>query len=251
MTDFSYQLFSSRNWGQEETIAMIGALGYAECEGYGAFYNALDQLDALKENLAAAGLHMKSGHFALDMVESDPGRVIAICEALNIEHVYVPYLMPDQRPSDAGGWREFGARLEAAGAPLVAKGITFGWHNHDFEFTALPTGELPEDLIIEGGPSLKLELDVAWVVRGGQDPIAMIEKYGRRITAAHVKDIAPAGEKTDEDGWADPGTGTMDWPAIMAALRAHTAAEIFVMEHDNPSDHERFARTAITNAAEF
>ena len=75
--------------------------------------------------------------------------------------------------------------------------------------------------IFEGGPELEWEMDVAWVIRGGADPLAWIEKYKDRITAAHVKDIAPAGENTDEDGWADVGHGTVDWKAIMAALRKH------------------------------
>jgi sugar phosphate isomerase/epimerase len=251
MTDLSYQLYSSRNWGQSETLAMIGDLGYTQCEGYGAFYNDLEEYEGLKGSLKAAGLHMKSGHFALDMVENAPEKVISICDALNIEHVYVPFLMPDDRPTDAAGWRAFGARLERAGAPFVAKGLIFGWHNHDFEFNALPTGELPQDLILEGGPSLKFELDIAWVVRGGKDPIEAIKRYGKSITAVHVKDIAPAGEKPSEDGWADAGTGTMDWPAIMAAVRAFTAADLFVMEHDNPSDHKRFASVSIENARNF
>ncbi|ALI54191.1 sugar phosphate isomerase/epimerase family protein [Celeribacter marinus] len=251
MTDFSYQLYSSRNWGNDETLDMIGALGYAQCEGYGAFYNELDQLDALKARLAKNGLQMKSGHFALDMVENDPARVLQICKELNIEHVYVPYLMPDERPTDADGWRAFGVRLAKAGEPIKAAGLVFGWHNHDFEFVALPTGELPEDLILEGGDHINIELDIAWVVRGGADPIAAVKKYGKRITAVHVKDLAPAGEKEDEGGWADAGTGTMDWPAIWAAIQEFTAADVFVMEHDNPSDHARFAKTAITNAAAF
>lgn len=251
MTDFSYQLYSSRDWDQAETLEMIGALGYAQCEGYGAFYHELEELDVLKARLKAAGLHMKSGHFPLDMVENNPDGVIAICEALNIEHVYVPFLMPDDRPTDAAGWRAFGARLEKAGAPIVAKGLVFGWHNHDFEFATLPTGETPQDLIIEGGPSLNFELDIAWVVRGGKDPIEAIQRYGKRITAVHVKDIAPAGTKDDEGGWADAGTGIMDWPAIMSAVREFTSADLFVMEHDNPSDHKRFASVAIENARKF
>lgn len=251
MTKFSYQLYSSRNWDNAETIAMIGDLGYAHCEGYGAFYNELDALDELKENLSAAGLHMKSGHFALEMAENDPKRILAICEALKIEHVYVPYLMPEERPTDAAGWKAFGTRLEEIGKPFVAAGLIFGWHNHDFEFETLPTGELPQDLLIEGGPSLKFELDIAWVVRGGKDPIETIKRYGKSITAVHVKDIAPAGEKQSEDGWADAGTGTMDWPAIMSAVREYTAADVFVMEHDNPSDHKRFASVSIENARKF
>lgn len=248
MTDFSYQLYSSRDWEQTETLKMLGDLGYAQCEGYGAFYNELEALDALKDSLKAAGLHMKSGHFSIDMVENEPQKVLDICAALNIEHIYVPFLEPEKRPTDAAGWRAFGARLEAASVPFVDKGLIFGWHNHDFEFEFLTTGELPQELIAEAGPNLSFELDIAWVVRGGKDPIAVIQKFGERITAVHVKDIAPKGEKTDEGGWADVGTGVMDWSAIMAAVKAHTRADLFVIEHDEPSDHHRFAQTSIANA---
>ena len=64
---------------------------------------------------------------------------------------------------------------------------------------------------------------------------------GDRITAVHVKDIAPAGENADEDGWADVGQGTVDWKGLMAALKEQTKAKYFVMEHDNPKDDKRFA----------
>ena len=36
----------------------------------------------------------------------------------------------------------------------------------------------------------------------------------------HVKDIAPAGEAADEDGWADLGAGTVDWAGLIGALKA-------------------------------
>ena len=71
-----------------------------------------------------------------------------------------------------------------------------------------------------------------------------VEKYGSRITAAHVKDIAPAGQNADEDGWADLGSGVLDWPALTAALQAK-GVDLFIMEHDNPSDMTRFASNSI------
>jgi sugar phosphate isomerase/epimerase len=128
--------------------------------------------------------------------------------------------MAEDRPKDAAGWRAFGARLEKAGAPLRAAGLGFGWHNHDFEFIAQADGSIPQASILEGGPSLEVELDVAWVIRGGSDPLAWINRYAGRITAAHVKDIAPKGQNVDEDGWADVGHGTVDWKTIHAALKA-------------------------------
>ena len=44
---------------------------------------------------------------------------------------------------------------------------------------------------------------MAWIVRGGADPFEWIKRYADRIASVHIKDIAPAGECEDEDGWAD------------------------------------------------
>ncbi|MEP0453477.1 MAG: sugar phosphate isomerase/epimerase, partial [Roseibium sp.] len=67
---------------------------------------------------------------------------------------------------------------------------------------------------------------------------------GDRLSAVHVKDIAPNGECEDEDGWADVGQGTMDWKKLNETLKA-TKAQLFIMEHDKPSDATRFAQRSI------
>lgn len=249
MTDFSYQLYSSRNFPPlSNTLKMVADLGYKQVEGYGGLYANLDALDALKADLASNGLHMATGHFGLDMVRDESERVLEIAKALNMEGVFVPAVGPERRTGNAADWRELGAELAAAGKPYWDAGLTFGWHNHAFEFVETETGEMPLDLIMGGDDRMMLEFDVAWSVIGKQDPIEWIKKYGKRIIAAHVKDIAPAGECEAEDGWADVGQGTMDWAGIMDALRANTATKYFVMEHDNPSDDARFAARSIESA---
>jgi sugar phosphate isomerase/epimerase len=242
----SYQLYSSRNFPPlGDTLTMVAGLGYDAVEGYGALY-ADDALVAdLTARLGASGLKMPSGHFGLAQLEAEPEKVIAIAKALGISRIYCPYVMPADRPTDAAGWKAFGARLQAAGAPYRAAGLGFGWHNHDFEVTALPDGQYPQDLIFEGGPDLEWEMDVAWVIRGGGDPLAWIARHGNRITAAHVKDIAAAGQNVAEDGWADVGQGTVDWAGLMTALRT-TPCDLYVIEHDNPSDHQRFASRSVS-----
>jgi sugar phosphate isomerase/epimerase len=247
MTDFSYQLYSSRNFPPlADTLRMLGRLGYKQVEGYSALFADADQVAELKRNLAANGLAMPTGHFGLEMVRHRPDEVLKIAEGFDMEAVIVPAVGKEQRSQDAAGWRALGAELAKAGEPYWAAGRKFGWHNHDFEFVVTPTGEMPLDLIM-ADPRLALELDVAWVVRGNQDPLAWIEKYKDRLIAAHIKDIAPSGEKIDEDGWADVGDGVMDWKAIMPALRG-TTAKYFVMEHDNPKDAARFAERSLAAA---
>jgi sugar phosphate isomerase/epimerase len=247
--DFSYQLYCSRNFPPlTKTLAMVSAAGYRNVEGYGALYADKAKVEELIANLSDAGLKMPTGHFGLDQLEKEPGRVLEIAEAVGIETIYCPHLAADQRPDTGKGWFAFGQRLQEAGAPFRDAGLGFGWHNHDFEFKRTQDGVLPHEAIFEGGPDLEWEADIAWVIRGGADPIEWIRTMGKRITAVHVKDIAPAGENADEDGWADVGHGTVDWKKLMDTLKERTRAKYYVMEHDNPKDDKRFAERSLAAA---
>ena len=247
----AYQLYSSRKYPPlEATAKMLAGVGLTDTEGFGGLYADAATLAATSAALKAAGLKMSTGHFGLSQIEDTPDWALEVARTLGMQRLYVPYIMPDDRPSTGAGWRDFGARLEKAFAPIRAAGYGTGWHNHDFEFKACADGSIPEAAILEGGPSLEVELDVAWVIRGGADPLAWIKQYGPRITAAHVKDIAPKGENLDEDGWADCGHGTVDWKTIMAALKA-VGCKHFVLEHDNPADDKRFATRAFANASKL
>lgn len=248
---FSYQLYSSRNFPPlGETLRMLAAAGYDGAEGFGALYADEAGLEALAAGLQTNGLQMRSGHFGLDQVEQTPDWAVKVAKTLGMETVIVPWIHPDLRPTDGAGWRNLGARLQRAGAPIRAAGLEFGWHNHDFEFITTPDGSIPQEALFEGGPDLKWEMDVAWVIRGGADPLAWIARHAHRLVAAHVKDIAPKGENLAEDGWADVGHGTVDWKTIMAALQAAGVSN-FVMEHDNPLDHVRFARRALASVKSY
>ena len=223
---------------------MLAELGYAQVEGYGGLY---DDLEGLAAALKQSGLHMESGHFSLDMLRDDQNRVLEIVSATGMKQIFCPHIGPELRPSDAQGWRDFGAGLDATGAAYRSAGLVFGWHNHDFEFNVQADGSIPMEEILNGGSGLAWEADIAWIVRGGGDPFEWIAQHGNRISSVHVKDIALEGHCVDEDGWEDVGHGTMDWKGLMAALRA-TPATLYVMEHDKPNDHERFARRSIAAA---
>ena len=251
MRSFSYQLYSSRNFGPlPETLKMVAGLGYAQVEGYGGLYADLADLDRLRDDLAANGLAMPTGHFSLDMVGEQPDRVIEIARALDMTAVIVPAIPADERVKTAEGWAAFGRALAQTGKAVRDAGFDFGWHNHAFEFARIDSSEMPFDLILAGSGELALELDLAWVAKAGQDPVHWLKKYASRIIAVHLKDIAPDGENQSEDGWADLGRGVMDWGRIVPAIDA-TTARYLVIEHDNPSDDARFARRSIETARNF
>lgn len=245
---FSYQLYSSRNHGPlADTLAMLARAGYSEVEGYGGVYG---DPKALRSALDAAGLVMPSGHFAVETLESKPREVLTLARTVGMNTLIMPYLDEAARPKSARGWTAFGKRLNAIAATYRAEGFAVAWHNHDFEFVKLADGSVPMALILAAAPQLDWEIDVAWVARGGANPLTWIKAHGSVITLAHVKDIARKGENAGEDGWSDVGHGTLDWPKLMAAL-AKTRCMHYVMEHDNPSDDKRFARRSIAAAKNF
>ncbi|MEO3997407.1 sugar phosphate isomerase/epimerase [Mesorhizobium sp. CAU 1732] len=247
--NWSFQLYSARNFQPwEDVLTMVSTAGYTQVEGFGGLY---DDPAALRAQLDANGLSMPTGHFSLDMLEGDFATARKIAETLGIGTLICPHIDAKARPSGREGWRGFGRRLAAVQENCRKAGLRFAWHNHDFEFVPAEDGAIPQKEILDAAPEIGWEIDVAWVVRGGGDPLAWIDDYASRIVAAHVKDIAKPGEKADEDGWEDVGHGTMDWRAIMTALREKTPAKVFVMEHDNPSDVARFARRSIDAANGF
>lgn len=251
MTSYSYQLYSSRNFPPlGDTLMMLADLGYEKVEGYGALMQDAAALKELEEGLARSGLKMPTAHIGLDKVTNDPDGVIALTKKLGIETVVIPYLQPDERPLEAEGWRALGKTVAEVGKPICDAGLSYAWHNHDFEFFKLASGEFPMELILQGGDHVMLEYDLAWAAMAGEDPMQWLKTFGSRTIAAHIKDIAPTGQNTDEDGWADVGQGTMDWSALYAEIKALNIPHLIV-EHDNPSDHRRFASRSLTALRAF
>jgi len=238
-------LYSAREHGPwPEALETLAALGYRSVEGYGAL---LDEQPDLPAMLADHGLHMPVTHVGLDVLESGAARTFAALRALGCEAVFCPYLSPEQRPDDVAGWRTVVRRLHAIGERLKGEGLAFGWHNHDFEFMPLRDGSLPIEVLFDDASELEWEADLAWIQRADADPLIWLERLGERVAAVHVKDIAAPGTADDEDGWADPGAGVMDWPALLAAVQGsgRGASSIhWIAEHDRPSDLARFARRA-------
>lgn len=250
MTEFSYQLYSSRNFPPlSDTLAMVAGFGYSQVEGYGAMINADLDPGKLVAMLDANGLTMPTSHFSVEFLEDDPDGAIKLARTLGLKAVFAPHIAEPLRPTTASGWSAFGKRVAEAGKPLQDAGLSFGWHNHDFEMAQIE-GEYVLDLILSASDSLAVELDLAWVQVGGLNPVDWIEKLSDRLVSVHLKDIAPAGQAKDEDGWADVGHGTIDWPAIVAALKK-TNVQYHIAEHDNPNDDKRFAQRSIEAARNF
>lgn len=234
------QLYSMRDCADQiALLKALPALKITAVEGYSGVYT---DAAAYRDAMDANGIIMPSGHMNVEDIETDFEATIKLVKTLGITHVFAPYLDENARPDNSEDWVTFGQRLDAAGKKYAEHGISFGWHNHDFEFVNLADGGTPMDILLDAAPDIRWEADIAWIVRGGCDPLEYIKRYGERLSAIHVKDIAPSGTNIDEDGWCDLGKGTMDWTALLQACRNASSNLIYALEHDKPSDPIGYAR---------
>lgn len=241
MTEISYQLYSSRNFPDlKRQAAMLAKLGLTCVEPFGGQFA---DAGALKAVLDENGLSAPTAHIGAPAWRTQFDEMVPKLKTLGVGVAILPAPPPDERQGDRAHWTRLGEELRGYAKRLADHGLRFGWHNHAFEFAPLPDGSLPLDWLLGEQPDLLLQLDIAWSVRGGADPLALMRRYRDRIVSFHVKDLAPAGENVDEDGWADAGHGTLDWASLVPAMR-DTPAEVWVLEHDNPSDDARFASRA-------
>ena len=237
----SLQLYSLRYAGNLPVQLDIARdSGFRIVETIGSHLADAAQTRAL---LDARGLAAMSGHVSMDALRDHFDETVTAAKTVGLSLLAMPALPADQREPDAEGWRAVGAELGGMAARMADAGLTLAYHNHDWEMRPLAGGALPLTVLLDAGAEggLRWQADLAWVIRGDQDPSALLDRFGDRLVSVHVKDIAPAGEAEDEDGWADVGHGTVDWAALWRQCGG-TAARLMVAEHDNPSDGARFAR---------
>jgi sugar phosphate isomerase/epimerase len=244
----SFQLYSARTLEPlQAQFDLLAGLGYKQVEPYGGLFN--DPL-VLKDQLERHGMSAPSAHVGLDRLRADPVAAARLCRELGVRSIYAPAPPLGERDGGEAEWSALGCELDRIGKIVTAEGLTFGWHNHHWEFGKAADGRRFIDILLEQAPDILWQADLAWIVRGGADPVAELKRYSGRIAAVHVKDIAPAGSCADEDGWADPGHGVLDWSTLVPLLK-EIGVTLFVAEHDKPNDVARFARRAFATVASW
>jgi sugar phosphate isomerase/epimerase len=214
------------------------AMGYDAIEPWLPAYG--DDPAGFRAALDDAGLRCIGFHMPLSGLAAETARFEDIALTLGATYMIPPYVTPEERRQTAEYWRGLGETLAKGAEAVSPSGLRVLWHNHDFEFRPLPTGERPIDLIFEAaGPAVGWEIDLGWIRRAGADPAAELARYADRIRAVQVKDMAPPGTEA-ENGWTATGDGIIDWVALAPLIRA-TAADHIVTEHDNPADWRAFA----------
>ena len=243
-TPLSIQLYSLRALpGLPAMLDAARNAGYRHVELIGS---QLDAATEVRKQLDARELSASSSHVGIAALRERFDAVMAACKTLGFTQLFMPAVPPDERQNVEPYWSALGGELGQMAARAKDHGITLGYHNHDWELKTQADGRSALDCLFAGAGDAPLswQADVAWLVRGGADPVALIQRHKDRLVSVHAKDLAPEGTKLDEDGWADVGHGVLDWRGRLAPAAAACGARWLVAEHDKPSDPLRFARNS-------
>jgi sugar phosphate isomerase/epimerase len=223
----------------DEVLGHVAEVGYRGVELLGDHGLSAS---ALQDLLTKHGIQAISCHVGLAPLEQDVDRHIAFNQAIGNQVITIPFLAEELRPKDGEGWTALGARLGKVGKKVADAGMRLLYHNHAFEMERID-GRLAIEWLLDGTDAayLQWEPDLAWIVRGGADPVMLLNEYAGRCPRVHVKDLSPAGTNEEEKGFADVGAGTLDWATYLPAARA-AGAEWYIVEHDLPKDPLRTIR---------
>ena len=248
------QLYSVRDAMAEDfagTIKAVKEMGYDGVEFAGLFGKSPEEIKAL---LDETGLVPISAHVPYDEIEADPEKVIGDYAKIGCKYIALPYAVPERRPGaelfedTVEGIRKFAA---------IGKkyGITFLYHNHDFEFVKIGDTYGLDLLYSKLTPDeLQTELDTCWVNVGGENPAKYVEKYSGRAPVVHLKDFYMSGkgkpaklyqligiddgaqdaEEEESFGFRPCGYGVQNFPEILEACKK-AGTEWVVVEQDQPA----------------
>jgi sugar phosphate isomerase/epimerase len=229
------QLYTLRHLEEpfDDMLADVAAIGYAGVETVDNHGLTADEMRAI---LDRHQLQVVSSHVGMAALEDKFDEVIAFNRAVDNQMLVIPWLPLPLRPRNAAGWQAIGARLDRLGRRCQDAGMALSYHNHDFEM-ARYDGKLAIEWILDSVEPERLgfEPDLAWIVAGGADPLALLNQYAGRCPRVHAKDLARPGESDNEKGLADVGYGRLDWDALLPAIE-NAGAEWLIVEHDLPTD---------------
>jgi sugar phosphate isomerase/epimerase len=88
----------------------------------------------------------------------------------------------------------------AVGEKTAAAGISFGYHNHAFEFREID-GQLIYDYLLDNvcPDHVMFEMDVYWLTKGGKSPVEYLQRRPTQFKAIHIKDEKEIGASGEID----------------------------------------------------
>ncbi|HLW08217.1 MAG TPA: TIM barrel protein [Marinilabiliaceae bacterium] len=251
--EIGLQLYSVRDDMKKDvalTIQEIGKMGYTfvEAAGYsdGQFYGM--EPVAFKELLNENGLEFTSSHCGQALPDSASWEAtmqwwdecIDAHVAGGAKYIVQPF-MDEKGYGSLEDLMKYCDYFNTVGEKCNAKGIRFGYHNHDKEFEEVD-GIVRYDYMLQNTDPDKVmfQLDLYWIMMGGKDAISYFNAYPGRFELWHVKDEKELGK-----------SGLMDFESIFNAAdksgMQHIIVEVERYDY-TPLESVKMSLDFLTNA---
>ena len=224
----SLQLYSLRDEVKKDfqsTVRRVGDLGYYGVEFAG--FGGLSAAD-MKKLLEQSGLKAIGSHSSLDIFRSSAEQELAYLKEIGAKYMVCPWADFKNGMDDVLALCK---TLNEASEKAKQYGITVGYHNHAHEFETID-GKYILDLIAENtNENVVLEIDVFWAAYADVEPLAYIEKWGKKVELIHIKQIGKDKFNVDVED------GDISIPALVKTAKYATN---FIVEQEqyvvSPSD---------------
>ena len=229
-----------------KTMARVKKIGYdtAQISGVGPIDPA-----ELRTIMLDAGVTPIGAHVGVEQFRNDLAGVIDTCHKWGVGYAAIPWL-DASRISTLEAWKGLAKEFNGFGKALASEGIVLQYHNHMFEFEKFGVkngkgGQMFLDLLFKNtNPKyLQAELDLGWVARGNQSPVAWVLKMRNRLDQVHLKDW---GVQANQPVWRAIGEGGICWPCVFKACK-EAGTSCYIVEQDEcPITNDPFLSLAIS-----
>jgi sugar phosphate isomerase/epimerase len=246
------QLYTVREAAAKDlpgTLRAIAAIGYREVELAGI--PAGTTANELRTMLGDNGLTAPSMHAGMADLQDGLQQRLDYAKAIGCEYLVCAFpWTADSRFRENPGhavvslasgitlddWKWNAEQLNKIGAAANQVGLRCGYHNHNMEFRSYNGVVAYDELLRLTDPKLvTMEMDIAWVVTAGVDPVKYLKKHDDRISLLHVKDVVKELRVATDRLQAqttEVGSGQIDWKRIFKAAKSKYIRHYFV-EQEN------------------
>jgi len=228
--EIGLQLYSLRDDIKTDVpgiIKKVSEMGYTTVEaagyGNGKFYGMAPQ--DFKKLVNDNGLKFIASHTGQALPDAANwdktmawwDQCIDAHKAAGVKYIVQPF-MDDKGYGSLADLKRYCDYFNAVGEKCKAKGIKFGYHNHDKEFGDVD-GVTRYDYMLQNTDPKKVffEIDLYWIMIGNKSAIHYFKKYPGRFILWHVKDEKELGE-----------SGKMDFKAIFQNAKGSGMKHIIV-----------------------
>lgn len=241
------QLYSFRNQFKEDAPAMfkqLKAWGIQSIEGgvdtYGLSQDEFIKL--LNEN----NLQVVSADASFEEIRDNPEGVAQRAKTLGASYVMCAWIPHDGDNYTLADNQNATQVFNTAGKFFRSKGLNLVYHPHGYEFRPYGDGTLFDDMARQA-EYFDFEMDVYWVVHGGEDPMLLFERYPDKFKLMHLKDMrnGTIGNHTGHGDVEDNvtlGTGMIDIKAL-ALKGKELGVSHFFLEDESSRSVEQIAES--------